>query len=358
MGTPEQYQMAQQQRDYNRNVEAVKLTPMQQGNLMLREAGTQLGQTGMGLLGIQDPVLQKMTMAQQLAGQFDLTDPLGLSDYSKALAKAGAPDLALMALDKSLTLQKTKSAVESAGVKVLADKADYYAKNPFALDQEIEDARAVGDTTKVTELSGLKVKILDSVNLARQKELAAIGLVGAQTAAQYAQAKNLQAQAEAGKISVTSVPDKTGGATIIYADKTGKEVNRIVVTNELMQTALGGDKGADGKPKPRTQEEANARLLNPQAATNPAAAPAQPVAAPVTPGQAANSNTPNPLAPNGEYRAVYDPTFLGIQQAIAQDPTRLASDPEFMAAITKARNDRVEQLRKQYGNMVNFTGVL
>ena len=350
MGTPEQYQQASAQRDYNRNLEAVKLTPMQQGNLMLREAGTQLGQTGMGLLGIQDPVLQKMTMAQQLAGQFDLTDPLGLSDYSKALAKAGAPDLALMALDKSLTLQKTKSAVESAGVKVLSDKADYYAKNPFALDQEIEDARAVGDTTKVTELSGLKVKILDSVNLARQKELASIALLGAQGDAQKAQAKNLLAQAEAGKISVTSVPDKTGGATIIYADKTGKEVNRIVVTNELMQTALGGDKTAGGKPKPLTQDEVNQRLLNPQAATNPAAAPAQPTVA--VPNSATVSGAWNDTSKT--YDMSKDPDMQKISMVAAQNADRLATDAQFREAIGRAQREREALIKQQYGQMINI----
>ena len=98
--SPEALQRSRAQQDYARNLQAVQLTPMQQGNLMLRQGATELGNAGMGLLGIQDPEMQKVTAIKQLSSQFDLTTPTGMREFAGALQQI-APNEAMMAAKRA-----------------------------------------------------------------------------------------------------------------------------------------------------------------------------------------------------------------------------------------------------------------
>ena len=98
---PATYQAAQQRQAYNQDYQAVQLDPLQQANLALRQGGRGLGQVAGGLLGMQDPLLAKASMAQQLASQFDTTTSQGLRQYAQALAQQGAPDLAQIAVQRA-----------------------------------------------------------------------------------------------------------------------------------------------------------------------------------------------------------------------------------------------------------------
>jgi len=82
----------------------------------------------------------------------------------------------------------------------------------------------------------------------RAKEAAQLGLLGAQTEAQRALAKKYATEVDQGKVTATTITDRDGGGTIIYADKTGKEVNRIVVTSQAMQDYLAGKGEKPGAP--------------------------------------------------------------------------------------------------------------
>jgi hypothetical protein len=65
-------------------------------------------------MGVQDPLLQKATMAHNLANKFDLSTPEGLKQYAAALANGGAPELAVQA--------------NAAAQKMLESQATIYGK--------------------------------------------------------------------------------------------------------------------------------------------------------------------------------------------------------------------------------------
>ena len=98
---PTQYAAQQNQLLNSQAAQFAELDPFQKANFGLYKGGSQLGNLGANLMGAQDPMLQKATIAKQLAGQFDLTTSQGLQQYAKALADNGAPDLAQMAVARS-----------------------------------------------------------------------------------------------------------------------------------------------------------------------------------------------------------------------------------------------------------------
>ena len=111
--SPEMLQQSRAQQDYARNLQAVQLTPMQQGNLMLRQGATELGNVGMGLLGIQDPEMQKVTAIKQLSSQFDLSSPEGMRQFAQALQPI-APNESMMAAKRADEMQ---SAIGARGLQ-------------------------------------------------------------------------------------------------------------------------------------------------------------------------------------------------------------------------------------------------
>lgn len=111
---PTLYQMGQQARQEDQAMQFAQLDPFQKASFGLYRGGQQLGNLGANLMGIQDPLLQKATMAHQLAGQFDLGSAEGLKKYAAALANAGAPELAVQA--------------NAAAQKMLESQATIYGK--------------------------------------------------------------------------------------------------------------------------------------------------------------------------------------------------------------------------------------
>lgn len=111
----QQQQAAASQRAFN----YANLSGAEQGQYSMFTGGQQAGQALQGLLGMQDPMMQKASMAKQLASQFDITTADGLRQYAQALAQNGAPDLAQLATTEAdkreasgLELRKTKAQAE------------------------------------------------------------------------------------------------------------------------------------------------------------------------------------------------------------------------------------------------------
>jgi hypothetical protein len=223
-----------------------QLLQQEQARIGAMPAQNQLAATLGGLLGrgvsnvaqdrgffeVTNPVLQKLTSIQSVYNramqESDPNDPLSFyKNLQTGFANAGLGQQALMATQE---LRK----VEEQGLKTDALKTDLYKKNPALLDTQIEKARDLGDDKLANQLAQQRGQIQVQIDMDRQKELAQLGLLGAQTEAQRALAKKYATEIEQGKINVTSISDGLGGGTIIYADKTGKEVNRIVVTPEII----------------------------------------------------------------------------------------------------------------------------
>jgi hypothetical protein len=104
---PSMYQQRQAEMQDSQAAQFAQLSAGQQGQYGAFRGGQQLGQVAAGLMGGQDPILAKATMAKQLAGQFNLTTADGLKQYADALSKNGAPDLAQMAFARSQEVEKT-----------------------------------------------------------------------------------------------------------------------------------------------------------------------------------------------------------------------------------------------------------
>jgi hypothetical protein len=223
-----------------------QLMQQEQARIAAMPAQNQLAGTLGGLLGrgisnvaqdrgffeVTNPVLQKLTSIQSVYNRAmqdsDPNDPLSFyKNLQTGFANAGLGQQALMAG------QEYRKA-EEQGLKSEAAKTDLYKKNPALLDTQIEKARDLGDDKLANQLAQQRGQIQVQIDMDRQKELAQLGLLGAQTEAQRALAKKYATEIEQGKINVTSISDGLGGGTIIYADKTGKEVNRIVVTPEII----------------------------------------------------------------------------------------------------------------------------
>lgn len=122
--SPEMLQQSRAAQDYARNLQAVKLTPMQQGNLMLRQGASEIGNIGMGLLGVEDPEMQKVSAIKQLSSQFDLTSSEGMREFARALQPI-APNESMLAVKRADEMAATtgKAALtEAQTVKALREQ--------------------------------------------------------------------------------------------------------------------------------------------------------------------------------------------------------------------------------------------
>jgi hypothetical protein len=275
----------------------------------------------------------------------DPNDPMSFyNSLQKNFADAGLGQQAMMAAVEGKKF-------ESEGLKTEAAKTALYKANPALLDVQIEKARTAGNDKLANQLAEQRGQIQVQTDLDRSKEAAQIGLIGAQTAQAKAAAQNYATQAADNKVAVTSVPDGNGGATIIYADKqTGKEVNRITVSSAVVDEYLKNKAGGKpGETKPTGERKPLGEVLIPTAP----AAPTSPVAASV-------SNVPNTTASSAwndstkTYTLTRDPAMQQIQMVAAQNADRLNVDPQFREAIVRAQNDRIAQIKQQYGSMINI----
>lgn len=110
---PVLYQMGQQARQEDQALQFAQLDPFQKASFGLYRGGQQLGNLGANLMGVQDPMLQKASMAHELAGKFDLSTPDGLKQYAAALASAGAPDLAVQANAAAQKMLESQATITS-----------------------------------------------------------------------------------------------------------------------------------------------------------------------------------------------------------------------------------------------------
>jgi len=154
----------QQQATMSRNAfNYANLGPAEQAQYSAYAGGGLGGQVAQGLLGIEDPQLQKARVAKQLASQFDITSSEGLKQYAQALAQNGIPELAQMAADramqmetKGLEIQKTKSAISKAELSAAQEeklRAELSALPANASEQQvIEVVRKYGSPDKILQI--------------------------------------------------------------------------------------------------------------------------------------------------------------------------------------------------------------
>jgi hypothetical protein len=260
-----------------------QLIQQEQQRIAAQPQQNQLGATVGGLLGrgignlasgnnffeVTNPVLKKLTQIQDIYStsmkESDPNDPMSFyTSLQKNFADAGLGQQAMMA-------QVEAKKFEGVNIKSKKDLTELYAANPGELDSAIQRANQTGDSAAVTNLTTLKDTIEKKRNLDNQKEMAQIGLIGAQTTQAKSAAAANAAQVAAGKLNVQSIPDGQGGATIVYYDPIArKEVDRITVTSEVVSEFLkkkGGNTPGETKPGERRPL---GEVLNPESTTTQA----------------------------------------------------------------------------------------
>jgi len=304
-----------------------------------------------GFFEISDPVLQKLTKIQDVYDtaiqQSDPNDPLSFyTNLQKNFASAGLGQQAMMA-------QVEAKKFEDMNLKGEKLKTEVYTQNPQLLDEQIAKARTAGDDTLANRLAEQRGQIQVKLDLDRQKEAAQIGLIGAQTQQAKAAAAHYAQQAADNKVSVTSIPDGNGGATIIYADKqTGKEVNRINVTSAVVDEYL---KNKGGKPGAAPAgERPPLSSFTPGQQTNAAPAPTATATTPSAPMAAANKTVSLYDQNTQTYKLTQDPEYLQIVQLAQANQQRLETDPAFQAQIQQAMNQLKTKRQAELGSFVKF----
>lgn len=344
---PEVYRQQLVQREQQR----ISALPPQQG--LASALGGLLGRgvanvaNDRGFFEVTDPVLQKLTKIQSVYDsaiqESDPNDPL--SFYKNLQTKFAGEGLGQQAMMAQIEGKK----FEDMNLKGEKLKTEVYTQNPQLLDEQIAKARDMGDDALANRLAQQRGQIQQKIDLDRAKENAQIGLIGAQTQQAKAAAAHYAQQAADNKVSVTSVPDGNGGATIIYADKqTGKEVNRISVTSAVVDEYLKNKGGKPGAATPPGERPPLTSFSTTPTASTPAAPSTTSTAATPTVSSGPWNDTTK------TYSLTQDPIMQQIQYTAAQNADRLNVDPQFREAIVRAQNDRIAQIKQQYGSMINI----
>jgi hypothetical protein len=309
-----------------------------------------------GFFEVTNPVLQKLTSIQNIYNTSmqaaDPNDPLSFyKELQTRFAEAGLGQQSMMAAQELRRVQGELTKAKGDELKTKVLETELYKANPQLLDEQIAKARSAGNDELANRLAEQRGQIQVDIDTKRKKDLLSIELTLAQTDTEKARVRELNARADAGKLDKTVIPDNQGGGTIVYTDsKTGKQVERVVVTSDILNqigTNKPGAKPSGEKPSAATFDKRNAPAAAPAtptatAAPAPAAAPAPVAAAPATPY---DQNT-------GTYRIALDPVYQQIQADAQANIQRLQTDPTYQAEINRRILDLQNRIRSNFGNMV------
>lgn len=155
----------QQQRAAALNQEAAQyaqMSPFERASFGIYKGANQLGGAVGGMLGGQDPQMQKASLMQQLSQQADTSTPEGMMSFAKALRDRGLQQESFQASQQAqaMQLQGAKLTAEQAlaaqrnrearpAVPANIQTAQYIAQIP----QQIAAATAEGDTATASRLA-------------------------------------------------------------------------------------------------------------------------------------------------------------------------------------------------------------
>jgi hypothetical protein len=127
----------QSQRDAALNEQALqfsKLSPMQQAQMGLFRGASQLGTGLAGLMGYQDPEMQRIKARQGLLGGIDMSDPAAL----RQAAKGADPEFAQQLITRAMEIEKAQA-------EAINQRAQAAAKLREATTTEQRNAEATAD---------------------------------------------------------------------------------------------------------------------------------------------------------------------------------------------------------------------
>lgn len=149
--TPEQYQLAQQQAQMEQARAYAAQDPMQRAVAGLYFSGGQLGRALSGLMGAEDPMLQRQAQRRAFIQQVDTSSPASLVQAIKASSNDPELNAYLMSKYKELTgIQKEQSVIEKNKTWEAA-KTDSEKKRSLLAD--VEQALTEGQPVEPTRLN-------------------------------------------------------------------------------------------------------------------------------------------------------------------------------------------------------------
>jgi hypothetical protein len=235
---PETYrqQLIQQEQARIQAMPAQNQLGAQLGNLFGRGI-TNLAQDR-NFFEVTNPVLQKL---QKIQGVYDSAmqasdpnDPMSFyTNLQKQFADAGLGQQAMMASVEAKKFEDMNLKTESA-------RTELYKNNLPLLNADIAKYREAGNNEKANQLADMLGRFQVKEDRAAAMQTAELALKGAQTEAQRAQASKLYKDVEEGKVTVTTVPDRFGGATIVFSDKNGNVIKEHKVQSPIMSPDAGG----------------------------------------------------------------------------------------------------------------------
>lgn len=231
---PELYRQQLVQAEQSR----IQALPPQQA--LAAQLGTLFGRglgnvaTGQNFFEVTNPVLQKLTTIQNVYNtamqSADPNDPLSFyKELQTRFAEAGLGQQAMMATQELRRAQSEAEKFKGEKLKTQALETEVYTKNPTLLDEQIAKARSAGNDQLANRLAEQRGQIQLNIDRTRQKEDLDMAVRRSSIAVNQAQIEKLKKDVDTGKITVQTVPDGFGGATVIVLDRDGKLVQEYKV---------------------------------------------------------------------------------------------------------------------------------
>lgn len=218
--------------------------------------------TGQNFFEVTNPVLQKLTNIQNIYNtamqNADPNDPLSFyKELQTRFADAGLGQQAMMAAQELRRAETEAEKFKGEKLKTQALETEVYTKNPTLLDEQIAKARAAGNDQLANRLAEQRGQIQINIDMQRQKDAVDLLVKQSNIRVNEAQAEKLKKDIDTGKVTVQTVPDGFGGATVIVLDREGKLVQEYKV---------GGlpQGGAPATTKPSTSGGRPTGVYNPQ----------------------------------------------------------------------------------------------
>jgi len=160
--TPEMYQRQMGQQELQQGIDLSKLSAGQAGNAMLYAGGAQLGRGIGGLLGGQDPTLQRISAFQNLASQADLSTPEGYINFGKQLMSVD-PQRGALAIQRGQQMAQdiNKQLAETTQKYALSQKAIAEAQK---IQLDYSDEQVAKNTAKsALQAQGVDPSQIDAI---------------------------------------------------------------------------------------------------------------------------------------------------------------------------------------------------
>lgn len=161
--TPESYQLNQQAAAREQAAKFASMDPFQQANYGLYLGGSQLGGAIGGMLGAQDPMLQRISQQQSLLKEVNYNDPKSLIEIAQRASSMGNPELASALAAKATALQDSisKRAREETQAGLLAAKTQKEIQGFEREDQLRADLGKLGADATPKDILGVVMRYGD-----------------------------------------------------------------------------------------------------------------------------------------------------------------------------------------------------